>query len=64
MSTSYYNGYAISLTELGTQYVSKIYEKGNSNRALENSPKSPIQAGEEVAFAAAQKFIDERNKRF
>lgn len=62
MSTSYYNGYAISLTELGTQYISKIYENGNGNCALEDSPKSPIESGEEAAIVAAQKFIDQRRK--
>jgi hypothetical protein len=63
MSTSYYQGCIISLTELGGQYVSKIYENGNTGRALSDSPKSPVALGEAAAITAAQEFIDARYKK-
>jgi hypothetical protein len=63
MSTSYYEGCRISLTELGAQYIGKIYENGNGNCAMADSPKSPIRLGEQAAIVAAQKFIDKRNKK-
>jgi hypothetical protein len=63
MSTSYYQGCMISITELGTQYISKIYTNGNGNCAMEDSPKSPIELGEHAAIVAAEKFIDERTNK-
>ena len=63
MSTSYYHGCIISLTELGSQFVSKIYANGNTNCALQDSPKSPVALGEGAAIIAAQNFIDARQKK-
>ena len=62
MSTSYYRDCIISLTELGGQFVNKIYENGNTNRAMADSPKSPVALGEAAAITAAQEFIDARFK--
>jgi len=63
MSTSYHQGCTISLTELGSQFVSRIYENGNPNRVLPDSPKSAIALGEGAAILAAQNFIDARYKK-
>jgi hypothetical protein len=62
MSTSYYRDCIISLTEFGSQFITKIYEHGNTNRALVDTPKSPVALGEDAAIAAAEAFIDARYK--
>lgn len=63
MSQHNHGYYIISITLLGDEYISYVYEPGNQHHPIPNSPKTPKNLGEEACLIQVQEFLDARDRK-